>query len=72
MFLDKEAAESYNVYLEALGTELQVAQIDNIDIIIAVCDVKEYGYNFIGKTEVIIPRAETLQYDLLNTLETDD
>ena len=66
MFLDEDDAISYNVHLEALGQELYVHRIDDGQSIHHLCEMLGYAFVIIPKGEVVVPRAETLQFDLID------
>ena len=66
VFLDEDTATSYNVHLEALDTALSVTELENIEVISRICDIKGYSYAYVDSDSVCVPRDETTQFDLLN------
>jgi len=71
IFLDEDAATSYNVYLEALDSGLHVVELEDIDMIARICDVKGYAYTLIVRDHVVVPRVETQKYEILNAFKSD-
>ena len=65
LFLDKDDAISYNVHLEAIGQQLHVVGIEDGDSIRHLCEMMGHGSTTIKKGDVVVPRIETLQTDLL-------
>ena len=63
-FVDRDDAVSYNIQLEAIGQELFITETkdDNVD---RLCDVMGYAYSVVEPGEVIFPRIETIQNELL-------
>ena len=58
-FVDKEDAMSYNVQLEAMGTdELFVTEVSDEESINKLCDLLGYAYSIVEPGDVIIPRLE--------------
>ena len=66
MFLDEDDAISYNVHLEALGQDLHVHRIGDGTSIHHLCEIMGYAFVIIPKGEVVVPRTETLQFDLID------
>lgn len=66
MFLDEDDAISYNVHLEALGQELHVHKIEDGQSIHHLCEMLGYAFVVIPKGEVVVPRVETHQFDLID------
>ena len=63
-FVDKDDAMTYNTHLEALGQELHVTEtkMDDAD---KLCALLGYAYTVVEPGEIVIPRVETSQNDLL-------
>ena len=62
-FVDRDDALCYNVYLEAIDTNLVVTEVqeENID---KLCEMMGYAHTIIEKGQVVVPRIETLQNEL--------
>ena len=63
-FVDKDDATTYNTYLEAVGQNLFVTEtaVDEVD---KMCSMLGYAYTVVEPGEIVIPRIETIQNDLL-------
>lgn len=63
-FVDRDDAMTYNTHLEALGQELHVTEtkMDDAD---KLCALLGYAYTVVEPGEIVIPRVETSQNDLL-------
>ena len=63
-FVDKDDAITYTTHLEALGESLCVtdAGTDDVD---KLCGILGYPYTIVEPGEIVIPRLETLQHDVL-------
>lgn len=59
----KEDAECYNTHLDALGQALVVTECpsEHID---KLCDIMGYAHTVIEAGQVVVPRIETLEFEL--------
>ena len=62
-FKNEDDAITYNTQLEALDQDLVVTECpdEHID---KLCDIMGYAYTVVEPGQVVIPRAETLEFDL--------
>lgn len=63
-FEDKDDADSYNIQLEAIDQELVVTETPN-EGIDKLCNLMGYAYTIIKPGQVVVPRAETIEYEEL-------
>ena len=63
-FVDKDDAVTYNTHLEALDEKLYVTEtaIEDAD---KMCALLGFSYTVVEPGEIVIPRLETVQNDLL-------
>ena len=63
-FVERDDAVTYNTHLEALGETLFVTEtaMDDAD---KMCALLGYAYTVVEPGEIVIPRVETHQNDLL-------
>ena len=63
-FVERDDAVTYNTHLEALGETLFVTEtaMDDAD---KMCALLGYAYTVVEPGEIVIPRVETNQNDLL-------
>ena len=63
-FVNKDDAVTYNTHLEACGEELYVTEtkLDDAD---RMCALLGFAYTVVEPGEIVIPRLETVQHDLL-------
>ena len=63
-FVDKDDAVTYNTHLEALDEKLYVTEtaIEDAD---KMCALLGFSYTVVEPGEIVIPRLETTQNDLL-------
>ena len=63
-FVDKDDATTYNTHLEACGEQLYVTEtkLDDAD---RMCALLGFAYTVVEPGEIVIPRLETVQHDLL-------
>jgi len=66
-FVSKDDAITYCIQLEALGQELYVTETPDTNID-KMCDILGYAYSVVEPGEVVIPRAETQQKELFDSL----
>ena len=63
-FVERDDAVTYNTHLEALGETLFVTEtaMDDAD---KMCALLGFAYTVVEPGEIVIPRVETVQHDLL-------
>ena len=63
-FVEKDDAVTYNTHLEALGETLFVTEtkLDDAD---RMCALLGFAYTVVEPGDIVIPRLETVQNDLL-------
>jgi len=63
-FIERDDAVTYNTYLEALGETLHVTETGMEDAD-KMCSLLGFAYTVVEPGEIVIPKLETLQNDLL-------
>ena len=69
-FVSKDDATTYATMLEAIGQEIKVTEIEG-EMLDRFCGALGHAYSVADEGEIVIPRIETLQHALVNSLPND-